>query len=100
MFNFDSSYQDRDVFGIFDPEKDEFIGFDPNYHVIANKRFMGNGKWVPETKNVLLNFYTQSTSQNKTVTVNKNIWYWANPKKKTNSRLCNFIGISSLQTIK
>ena len=64
LFNFDSSYQDRNLFFIFDPKKDEFIGSDPNYHFIANDRFMRNGERVPEVKNFLLNFYTQWRPQN------------------------------------
>ena len=53
LFNFDSSYQDRDLFFVIDPEKDEFIGSDPNYHFIMNDRFMRNGEQLPEDKNFI-----------------------------------------------
>ena len=53
LFNFDSSYQDRDLFFVTDPEKDAFIGSDPNYHFIVNDRFMRNGEQLPEDKNFI-----------------------------------------------
>ena len=86
LFNFQSSDQDRNLFFILDPKKDEFIGSDPNYHFAANDRFLRNGERVPKVKNFLLNFYTQWRSQNKIVIVNKNIWDRANPKEKILNR--------------
>ena len=100
LFNFDSSYRDRNLFFILNPEKDEYIGSDRNYHFVANDRFMRNHERVPEVKNFLLNFYTQSRPQNKTVIVNKNIWDRANPKENKKSGLYNCIGIGCWQTIR
>ena len=54
------------MFFIFDPEKDEFISSDPNYHSIENYRFMRNGEEVSGLKHFLLNFYAQWRPQNKT----------------------------------
>ena len=50
LFDFDVAYQDRNLFFVFDSEKNEFIGSNPDYHFIANDRFMRYGKQVPEVK--------------------------------------------------
>ena len=39
LFDFDNSYWDSNLFFVFDKEKDEFIGSDPDYHFIANDRW-------------------------------------------------------------
>ena len=44
LFDFNAVYQDRNLFFVLDPEKDEFIGSDLDYHYIANDRFMRYGK--------------------------------------------------------
>ena len=36
LFDFDAAYQDRNLFFVFDPEQDEFVSSDPDYHFIAN----------------------------------------------------------------
>ena len=59
------------LFFVFDSEKDEFIGSDPDYHFTASNRFMSYGKRVPEVKRFLLDFYTKWKPENKTVIVNK-----------------------------
>ena len=56
LFDFDVAYQDRNLFFVFDSEKDEFIGSNPDYHFIANDRFMRYGKQVPEVKRFCLIF--------------------------------------------
>ena len=82
FFDFDATYQDRNVFFVFDSEKDEFIGSDPDHHFTANDRFMRYGKRVPEVKSFLLDFYTKWTPENKTVIVNKIVWDRASPKER------------------
>ena len=41
---------------VFDPEQDEFIGSDADYHFIANDRFMRYGKRVHKVKSFCLIF--------------------------------------------
>ena len=36
--DFDSAYKDRNLFFVFDKEKDEYIGSDETYHWVANDR--------------------------------------------------------------
>ena len=74
LFNFDATYQDRNLFFVFDSEKDEFIGSDPDYHFIVNNTFMRYGKRVPKVKSFLLDFYTKWKPESKTVIVNKSVW--------------------------
>ena len=50
LFDFNNSYQDKNLFFVFDTEKDEFISLDPDYHFIANNRYMRFGDQVPEVK--------------------------------------------------
>ena len=90
LFDFDAAYWDRKLFFVFDPEQDEFIGSDPDYHFIANNRFMRYGKRVPEVKIFLLDFCTQWKPENKTIIVNKNDWGRANSKER------NKIGVKQL----
>ena len=73
LFDFNNSYQDKNLFFVFDTEKDEFIGLDPDYHFIANDRYMKFGDQVPEVKKFLLGYYTRLKLQHKTVVVNKNV---------------------------
>ena len=58
LLNFDNSYQDRNLFFVFDKEKDEFIGSDPDYHVIVNSRYMRFGHQVHKVKKFLFDYYT------------------------------------------
>ena len=44
LFDFNAVYQDRNLFFVLDPEQDEFISSDPDYHYIVNDRFMRHGK--------------------------------------------------------
>ena len=74
LFDFDVANWDRNLLFVFDSEKDEFIGSDPDYHFIVNNTFMRYGKWVPKVKSFLLDFYTKWKPENKTVIVNKNVW--------------------------
>ena len=90
LFDLDAAYRDINLFFVFYPEQDEFIGSDPDYHFIASDRFMRYGKRVPEFKSFLLDFYTQWKPENKTVIINKNIWDRANSKEQ------NKIGLMQL----
>ena len=92
LFDFDAAYRGRNLFFVFDSEKDEFIGSDPDYYFIANDRFMRNGKRVPEVKSFLLDFYTKWKPENKTVIVNKSVWDRASPKER------NKIGLIQVNT--
>ena len=71
LFESDAAQRDRNLFFVFDSEKDEFIGSDPDYHFTASNRYMSYGKRVPEVKRFLLDFYTKWKPENKTVIVNK-----------------------------
>ena len=82
LFDFDGAYWERNFFFVFDSEKDEFISSDPDYHFIANNRFMRYGKWMPEVKSFLLDFYTKWKPENKTIIVNKSVWDRASPKER------------------
>ena len=44
LFNFDAAYRDRNLIFVFDFEKYEFIGSDPDSHFMANGKFMRYGK--------------------------------------------------------
>ena len=92
LFDFDAAYQNRNLFFVFDSEKGEFMGSDPDYHFIANDRFIRYGKRVPEVKSFLLDFHTKWKLENKTVIVNKSVWNRASPKKR------NKIGLIQLNT--
>ena len=92
LFDFDAAYRDRNLFFVFDSEKGEFMGSDPDYHFIANDRFTRYGKRVPEVKSFLLDFHTKWKLDNKTVIVNKNVWDRASPKER------NKIGLIQLNT--
>ena len=101
LFDFDNSYRDRNLLFVFDKEKDEFIGSDPDYHFIAKNRYMRFGDQVPEVKNFLLDYYTQLKPQNKTVIVNKNVWDRASQKERCKIGLIQlYIGTGWLQTVK
>ena len=67
LFDFDNSYRERSLFFVFDKEKDEYIDSDPDYHFIANDKYMRFGDQVPEIKKFLLDYYTLLKPQNKTV---------------------------------
>ena len=54
LFDFSNSYWDRNLFFVFDKEKDEFISSDADYHFIANDRYMRFGDQVPELKKFLI----------------------------------------------
>ena len=56
LFDFDAAYRDRNLFLVFDTEKDESVGSDPGYRLIANSRFMRYGQRVPEVKMFCLIF--------------------------------------------
>ena len=92
LFDFDAAYRDRNLFFVFDSEKDEFIGSDTDHHFIANDRFMRYGKRVPEVKSFLLDFYTKWKPENKTFIVNKSVSDRASPKER------NKIGLIQLNT--
>ena len=83
LLDFDNSYRDRNLVFVFDKEKDEFIGSDPDYHFIANDRYMRFGDQVPEVKKFLLDYYTRLKPQNETVIVNKNVWDRASQKERS-----------------
>ena len=83
LFSFDNSYRDRNLFFIFNKEKDEFIGSDPDYHFIGNDRYMRFGDQVHEVKKFLLDYYTRPKPQNKTVIVNKNVWNRTSQKERS-----------------
>ena len=83
LLDFDHSYRDRNLFFVFDKEKDEFIGSDPDYHFIASDRYMRFGDQVPEVKKFLLDYYKRLKPQNKTVIVNKNVWDRASQKERS-----------------
>ena len=53
IFNFDSSYRDRNLFFVFDKESDEYIGSDENYHFVTNDRFLRYKKSVPSVNRFL-----------------------------------------------
>ena len=82
LFDFGNSYRDRNLFLLFDKEKDEFVGSDLDYHFIANDRYMRFGDQVPEVKKFLFDYYARLKTQNTTVIVSKNVWDRASQKER------------------
>ena len=71
MFNFDSSFEDRNLFFVFDTENDEYIGSDENDHLVGNDRFLRYKKSVPSVNRFLCDFYMTWRPHNKAVIVNQ-----------------------------
>ena len=72
-FEFNSYYQDLNLYFIFDKENDEFIGSDSNYHLLANDKFQRHGKPVPVAKSFFYYYYTVLRPENTTVIVNQDV---------------------------